>query len=225
MLQNSTTIDSIQINPTAAHKASIIWLHGLGADGNDFASIVPELHLSNDLGIRFVFPHAPMIPVTINGGYVMRAWYDIVSLDVDKHADKNGIQQSVALLTQLIDHEVSLGIPTNKIIVAGFSQGAVVALTTGLTYAKQLGGILALSGYLPDATNVLTNAADANKTTPIFVGHGTQDTVVPYFLGQQTESALTTAGYTVAWHSYPMPHSVCMEEIDDIGRWIRNIFL
>lgn len=221
MNSTSTLLDVIEINPTATPVASVIWLHGLGADGNDFAPIVPELNIPQSLPIRFLFPHAPLQPVTINSGYVMRAWYDIVSLQVNTHADQKGIHHSVEQLTRLIDNEIARGIPSHKIILGGFSQGCVIALTTGLTYPKPLAGILALSGYLPFADDVMKKASAANKSIPVFLGHGTDDMVVPFFLGEETRSVLTTFNYPVAWHPYQMQHSVCTKEIQDIGEWIK----
>lgn len=224
MVNNKTnTTESIQIEPNFPATASIIWLHGLGADGNDFAPIVPELKLPNSLPVRFIFPHAPLQPVTINNGYVMRAWYDIISLGNDRNADRKGILQSVNLIHQLIAQEVTRGIPYEKIILAGFSQGAVIALTTGLTYPHKLGGIMALSGYLPFADDVFATATACNKTTPLFVAHGTEDAVVPYALGQLVEKALIAHHYPLSWHSYPMAHSVCLEEMIAIGEWIQIV--
>jgi len=222
MEPTKTVLEKIVIKPDSAPIASVIWLHGLGADGNDFAPIVPALNLPKNLPIRFVFPHAPMQAVTINNGYIMRAWYDIVSFEVDKHADEKGIQQSIANVSELIEREEQLGIPSDKIILAGFSQGSVIALTTGLTYPKPLAGIIALSGYLPFADQVMAKAT-VNKQIPIFLGHGTEDPVVPFFLGQATHQVLTQHHYPVAWHSYAIPHSVCLEEIGDIVEWIKTI--
>ena len=216
----NNVLDMIEVNPTSTATATVIWLHGLGADGNDFAPMVPELQIPNTLPIRFVFPNAPLQPVTINGGYVMRSWYDIVSLEINRHADQTGIARSVQQVNQVIENEINNGIPAEKIILAGFSQGAVMALTAGLGYQKKLGGILALSGYLPFAADVLSAANQANKSTPIFLAHGTQDAVVPYFLGQAAHAELIKHQHPVSWHSYPMPHSVCAEEIQDIREWL-----
>lgn len=221
---SSQLLETIEINPSPPPIASVIWLHGLGADGNDFVPIVPELNIPSHLPIRFIFPHAPMQAVTINNGYIMRAWYDIVSLEINKHTDQNGISNAVTNITHLIEREMERGIPTNKIILAGFSQGAVIALSTGLTYPHTLGGILGLSGYLP-AAEIFTKANSANKNTPIFLAHGTDDPIVPYFLGQTAHNSLLQYQYTVEWHSYPMGHSVCIEEIQSIGSWLRKIIL
>lgn len=220
MSPSKQLLETIEVNPQTTPIASVIWLHGLGADGNDFLPIIDEMNLPHDLPVRFIFPNAPLMPVTINNGYVMRAWYDIVSLEIDNHADHSGISRSTEQLQHLINNEVARGVPTEKIILAGFSQGAVIALTTGLTYPKPLAGILALSGYLPFADKIFQNASINNKNTPIFLAHGTQDPVVPFFLGQSTQQLLAQHHYPVSWHSYPMPHSVCMEEISDIKNWL-----
>lgn len=218
----STPLETIEINPAIPPVASVIWLHGLGADGNDFAPIVPALSIPDTLPIRFIFPHAPMQAVTINNGYIMRAWYDIVSTEINKHADQQGIADSVSRISQLIEREIQRGIPSHKIILGGFSQGAVIALTVGLTYQHTLAGILGLSGYLP-AAEVFSQASAANKNTPVFLGHGTDDPIVPYFLGEAAHSSLSQHHYTVTWRSYTMGHSVCMEEIQDIGEWMKKI--
>lgn len=214
----------IEVKPKTPAIGTIIWLHGLGADGNDFAPIVRELNVAERLPLHFIFPHAPMRAVTINSGYVMRAWYDIVSTNIDSHADQQGIDESVAQLQLLIENEINSGIPSEKIILAGFSQGAVIALTTGLTYADKLGGILALSGYLPNPEQALQFAAPANKHTPIFLGHGTEDNIVPHNLGEKLYTALKEHRFPVSWHSYAMSHSVCYEEIQDIAKWLIGIF-
>jgi phospholipase/carboxylesterase len=220
---SSDLLDTVEINPNITPTASVIWLHGLGADGNDFVPIVPELNLPKNFPIRFVFPHAPMQAVTINNGYIMRSWYDIVSLEINHHADQKGITASTEKLIQLIEHEESLGIPSERIILAGFSQGAVIALTTGLTFQKRLAGIIALSGYLPHTENVMKQASPLNQSIPIFLAHGTNDAVVPFFLGQSAYAELMQRHYSVSWHTYAMPHSVCMEEIRDIGQWIMTV--
>lgn len=213
----------IELSPDTTPKATVIWLHGLGADGADFVPIVPELHLPSSLAIRFIFPHAPIMPVTINGGYEMRAWFDIYGAKIDSKIDEAGMAGSVAIVQQLIAQEVEKGIATENIILAGFSQGAVIALQTGLCYPKPLAGILALSGYLPNAASVLQGASEANRSIPIFIAHGTEDTIVPHALGQATRMGLEQAGYAVSWHSYPMAHSVCGEEIGDISAWLQRV--
>lgn len=216
---------SIEITPNVPAMGSVIWLHGLGADGHDFASIVPQLHLPAHLPLRFVFPHAPLRPVTINNGYIMRAWFDIYSMQIDQRIDQAGMADSVNLLSQLIRNEHDKGMPAEKIILGGFSQGAVIALTAGLSYPQKLAGVIALSGYLPNATQVLMNKSQANQTIPVFLAHGVEDTVVPFALGQATAAVLEKHGILVAWHSYRMPHSVCATEVNDIAEWLRSVIL
>lgn len=218
------SLSHIEIDPPHTAKRTIIWLHGLGADGSDFVPIVPELNLPATMGVRFVFPHAPNMPITINNGYEMRAWYDIASLSIDGNVDEAGIAKSRTFVTQLIKNELARGIKTENIILAGFSQGAVIALATGLCYPQRLGGLLALSGYLSLTEEALQNAGTANQHTPLFIGHGTDDPVVPYALGQSAYTRLKQKGYTVEWNSYPMSHSVCAAEISDIGQWIKTVW-
>jgi phospholipase/carboxylesterase len=220
ILQN--ILSTIDIEPKQTAQYSVIWLHGLGADGNDFVPIVPELRLPNTLNIRFVFPHAPVIPVTINNGYQMRAWYDIAGIDRDTSVDKTGITASVTLVGKLIEREVSRGVATHNIVLAGFSQGAVIALTAGLSFSKPLAGVMALSGYFPQAQHVM-NAATANRDISIFMAHGTEDNVVPYPLGKMGYDELHAAGFNASWHSYPMAHSVCGPEINDISHWLQQL--
>lgn len=209
-------------NPTAA----VIWMHGLGADGNDFVPIVNELDLSGAPPIRFVFPHAPMMPVTINNGYVMRAWYDVSVGDLQtgaKRADEAGVRQSQAQIVQLIQREADNKIPFKNIILAGFSQGGAMALQSGLRYPQTLGGVMALSCYLPCEESFAAEAAPANAKTALFIAHGTHDPVVPYEKGAHTRAVLEKSGYAVQWHEYPMQHSVCLEEVRDIGAWLRSV--
>lgn len=220
MNQSVVHLDCIEINPEQTTKKTIIWLHGLGADGSDFVPIVPELKLPMTAGIRFVFPHAPIKPITINNGYEMRAWYDIKSMDFDRTVDQAGIDNSMQQVNELIKREVANGISTDNIILAGFSQGAAIALTTGLRAETPVGGIIALSGYLPFHHHVLKNMSGAAQHTPIFIAHGTEDPIVPYALGKATYTALKEAGCQIEWHSYSMPHSVCSEEIQDIREWL-----
>jgi phospholipase/carboxylesterase len=219
----TTRLPGIEINPQTSAVGSVIWLHGLGADGGDFAPLVPELQLPEHLPVRFIFPHAPKIPVTINNRYVMPAWYDILSLAVERHADTAGIDESAKKIHALIEHEKERGIPANKIILAGFSQGAVMALTAGLTYPERLGGIIALSGYLPYHDEVLQKTPLANQSIPIFLAHGTNDTVVPYSLGEIVLHLLQKNHYSVDWHAYQMAHSVCADEIRDIAHFIERV--
>jgi len=225
MSQILSSAESIIVQPSVSPaQASIVWLHGLGADGNDFVPLVSELKLPEALGIRFVFPHAPFRPVTINNGYVMRAWYDLFSWQLDQRIDEKGIYESIRLLEQFIKQEEQAGISSKKIILAGFSQGAVIALMAGLCTATPLGGIIALSGYFPHAELILKQANPVNQAIPIFLAHGEQDTVVPYHLSGLAIQSLSQHGYPVEGHSYPMAHSVCLEEIQDIRKWLKNIF-
>jgi phospholipase/carboxylesterase len=200
-------------------------MHGLGADGNDFVPIVRELDLSGLQPIRFIFPHAPMRPVTINNGYVMRAWYDVSYGDLEgrsKRPDENGVRASQAEIAKLIDRELARGTASRRIALAGFSQGGAIALQTGLRYPKMLAGVMALSTYLPCAESLREEAAAANAGMPIFMAHGTEDQVLPYALGANSCQMLGKLGYAVEWHEYAMPHSVCLEEVQDIAAWLRK---
>jgi len=219
---NTDFISPIEIETKTPVEKSIIWLHGLGADGSDFVPIINELDLPSADGIRFIFPHAPVIPVTFNNGYAMRAWFDIYELSLHAKVDEARILASVQAINQLIVNEEARGILSNQIILAGFSQGAVIALNTGIRYPKPLGGVLALSGFLPLATQVFANASLANQHLPIFVGHGTEDALVPYAFGKTTYMDLKQAGYPVDWHSYQMGHTVCGPELQDISRWLQE---
>ena len=199
---------------------SVIWLHGLGADGNDFAPIVPQLLRPEWPSIRFVFPNAKVRPVTINNGYMMRAWYDIVSQEIDKRADEAGVRDSVAEIDALIARERDRGVPASRIILVGFSQGGAIALACGLRREAGVAGIAALSTYLPLAQATTTEITAAGRATPVFMAHGAQDPVVPQALGQRSREALQAMAVAVEWHSYPMPHSVCPAEIKDLGDWL-----
>ena len=201
-------------------QASVIWLHGLGADGHDFEAIVPELDLPESSSVRFIFPHAPERPVTINSGYVMRAWYDIQSLDFDAAQDAAGIRQSAEQVAALIEAEHQRGIPYEKIILAGFSQGGVIALQTGLRFPHRLAGILALSTYLALPNTLAAEASAVNRDIPIFMAHGIDDSVVPFPLGEASQQQLVALGYCVQWHRYPMDHSVHPDEIVDLATWL-----
>jgi phospholipase/carboxylesterase len=212
--------DAVVIQPSTTIDASVIWLHGLGADGHDFEPIVPELGPAVTGRTRFIFPHAPQRPVTINGGYVMRAWYDIIDTDLTRRADAAGVQESQQHLHRCIDAEVAQGIPSERIVVAGFSQGGAIALHGGLSYPQRLAGILGLSCYLPLPTAVADALAPANAETPIFMAHGTRDPTIPVSAGEQSRDILRGLNYDVDWYSYPIPHSVCLEEIQEIGRWL-----
>lgn len=222
-MNKNNTLSCIEINPAAQATTSVIWLHGLGADGNDFVPIIPELNLSTSSNVRFIFPNAPIRPVTINNGYQMRAWYDITSITSERTFDTAGIAQSVTDICALIDLQLASGLATTDIILAGFSQGAAIALTTFLRYPKPLAGVIALSGYLPMQQTALQQACSANKQTPIYIAHGTVDMVVPYALGLSTYTALKDSGFDPAWHCYPMGHAVCQEEIKDIGAFINSV--
>ena len=205
-------------------KGSIIWLHGLGADCWDFVSIVKELNLPEDLPLRFIFPQAPMRPITINNGQVMPGWYDISMSELHRKPDEAGVRQSQAMIEQLIAREIERGIPSDKIVLAGFSQGGAIALQTGLRYAKELGGIMALSTYLTLEDSFATEATLANANIPILMAHGTQDPLIPLDLAKASREKMQSRGYKIEWHEYPMPHSVCMEEVEDIGAWIQARF-
>jgi Predicted esterase len=214
------TLPAIE-HETAAHpRYSIIWLHGLGADGNDFAPIVPELVDPAWPPLRFVFPHAPVRPVTINNGLSMRAWYDIAAFDLNARQDEAGIRASIGEVETLIARERSRGVPSEHIVLAGFSQGGAIALAAGLRHPEKLGGIIALSTYLPLHATLAGERHAANATLPIFWGHGTFDPVVILQRGTDSRDLLQSLGYRVDWHIYPMAHAVCAEEIDDLRRWL-----
>jgi len=201
--------------------AAVIWLHGLGADGNDFAPIVPELRLPSSLSVRFVFPHAPSIPVTINGGYVMPAWYDILLADVSRRVDEEQLRKSAAAVHALIQDQVGKGIDSRRIVLAGFSQGGAVVLEAGLSCSLPLAGIMSLSSYFPTADTVSIN--EANRSLPSRVFHGTQDPVVNEALGLASVESLKKLGYQPEYSHYPMPHSVCPQEIMDISVWLQRV--
>lgn len=216
-------LPSIEIETGENPTWSIIWLHGLGADGNDFVSIVPELGLAKEPSLRFIFPHAPMMPVTCNNGYVMRAWYDIRDFDrINGQPDEDGILRSRVAIQQLIARENQRGVATEHIFIAGFSQGGAIVYITALTHPDALAGVIALSTYIPAPALLSQHGNSANQHTPIFAAHGTQDPVVPFDLGEQAAQAVKS-GRPLIWRSYRMPHSVCIEEIRDIGAWINAI--
>ena len=210
----------ITIETGASPQYSIIWLHGLGADGEDFVPIAEEMNLPS--AVRYIFPHAPKRPVTISGGIVMRAWYDIAAASMDALPDEAGIRASQAAIEALIAQEKQRGVATEHIYLAGFSQGGAIVLHTGLRHAAQLGGIVALSTYLPLAETLAHEASAAAMHTPIFMAHGHSDPVVPYALGKSSAGKLSELGYQLKWHEYAMPHSVCMEEIRDIAAWLTH---
>jgi phospholipase/carboxylesterase len=215
----SDLLEAIEIETGPSPRAAIIWMHGLGADGHDFEPIVPELGMPATPAVRFVFPHAPVQAVTINGGARMRAWYDVTG---DGRQDTPGIRASQARVEALIARERARGIAPGAIVLAGFSQGGAVALQTGLRHAERLVGILALSTYLPLPDTLNQEASPANRGLPVFMAHGTQDPVIPLAWAARSRDALISLGYPVEWHEYPMPHSVCAEEITDIAHWLRR---
>ena len=220
------TLEAIEVETGAKPEASVIWMHGLGADGNDFVPIVHELDRSGAPAVRFVFPHAPMQPVSINNGYVMRAWYDVRWGDLEgrtKQADEQGVRASQTAIVQLIEREISRGIPVGEIVLAGFSQGGAVALQTALRYPQKLAGVMALSTYLPLAESFAQEASAENRRIPIFMAHGLDDGVIQHTVGAQSRDVLVQNGYDVEWHEYPMQHSVCLEEIAHIGDFLKRV--
>jgi phospholipase/carboxylesterase len=211
-------LDAIEITTGDAPRLAVLWLHGLGADGHDFEPIVPELRLR--FAVRFVFPHAPVRPVTINGGMQMRAWYDILGFDRRAKEDAAGIRASAAAVAELVDREIERGMPSDGIVLAGFSQGGAIALHTALRESRPLAGVLALSTYLPLAATLARERNAANAAIPLFMAHGTDDPVLPLELAENSRRALEALDYAVDWHAYPMAHSVCMEEVGAIGAWL-----
>lgn len=216
----STKLDKIVVEPKQPATACVIWLHGLGDSGEGFAPVVPMLGLGQQHGIRFVFPHAPIQPVTINGGMPMRSWYDIKSMDLHDRADLNGVEASEKLVKALIEEQIASGIDAEKIVLAGFSQGGVLSLFTGLRFEKKLAGIMALSCYLPSPDKLPESVSQANQSTPILQHHGEQDDVVPCFAGKMAHDTLANAGYKTTWKTFLMPHSVLPEQLIEIGNWI-----
>ena len=219
----STLLETVEVETGHNPSASVIWLHGLGADGHDFEPVVPELVRPGDRALRFVFPHAPVRPVTLNNGYAMRAWYDIIGIDRQSRQDEVGIRGSAAAIQALIARENARGIVAGRIVLAGFSQGGAIALFTGLRYPETLAGIIGLSCYPVLASTLEAERQAANQKTPIFLAHGTFDPMVEVTLGQEGRKLLEARGYNVEWHTYPMPHSVSPEEIEAIGTWLRRV--
>ncbi|MDD1628484.1 MAG: carboxylesterase [Methylococcaceae bacterium] len=217
-------LSTIEIQPKSVHKYSVIWLHGLGADGHDFEGIAPQLHLNAEPNIHFIFPNAPIQPITVNGGMHMRAWYDVLEASLERKVDLAGIYQSEKQLEQLIEQEMDGGIPSEHILLAGFSQGGVIALHTGLNCPHKLAGIIALSAYLPTLEKLKTEPSTANKSTPIFMAHGILDPVVAIESGNAVSHTLHALEYNIEWHDYLMAHSVCTEEIEHISTFINGIF-
>lgn len=219
----ANVLPSIEIESGASPDATLIVLHGLGADGNDFVPIAEELPLPDSLAIRFVFPHAPVRPVTINNGYSMRAWYDIAADDLDRRADLEGVRASQAQVEGLIEREIARGIAARRIVLAGFSQGGAIALYTGLRHRERLAGIVALSAYLIDTASLEREASAANRDVPIFMAHGTADPVVRFQWGDASRATLERAGRSVEWHAYAMGHSVVWDEIAAIGAFVGRV--
>ena len=219
---STTELTTVEIEPVQQAKAAIIWMHGLGANAHDFEPIVPYLNIPPELGLRFVFPNAPQRPVTINGGYIMPAWYDILSLSIDRAEDEVGIRDSERAIQSLVQREQERGVPTGRILLAGFSQGGAMALHTGLRYPETLGGILALSCYIPLRQTLAQERHPANHSIPIFMAHGQYDDIIPLQLGKASAAYLHELGYQPEWRDYPMRHEVNMDEINDIGAWLRR---
>lgn len=219
----ASLLECVELQTGPEPAGSVIWLHGLGADGHDFEPIVPELVRPGERALRFVFPHAPVRPVTLNNGYPMRAWYDIIGLDRHARQDEAGIRASAAAIEALIQREVQRGMPTGRIALAGFSQGGAMAVYAGTRHPQRLAGIAALSCYLLGAAGFAAERSPANQHTPLFVAHGEQDPVVACALGEHLCSTLQSSGYAVEWHRYPMAHSVCAAEVQDIAAWLRRV--
>ena len=216
-------LQCVEVQTDPSPGATVILLHGLGADGYDFVPVVRELEAHGAPAARYVFPHAPTMPVTINGGYVMRAWYDILGADLVRREDEKGIRASQGMVEALIEREVARGVARSRIVLAGFSQGGAITLHTGLRQPQPLAGLIALSCYLPLAESFSKEAAPGSKAVPVFMAHGTQDPVVPLARGAASRDALKAAGYAVEWHDYPMPHSVSAEEIRDIAAFMKRV--
>lgn len=223
ILGMSQLLPAIEIDPKGPVRASVVWLHGLGADGSDFASIVPELSMPDELGVRFVLPHAPSIPVTLNGGMVMPAWYDISEIDLERRHDEVGVRRSAAQVAALMTAEHERGIPWDRIVLAGFSQGGAVALFQGLRQPERLAGVIALSTYMVVEASLDAEASPANKDVPIFQAHGSLDPMVPLARGDAARSALQQRGYSVEFHTYPIPHSVNLEEIMAVREFLVRV--
>ena len=215
-------LECVEMQTTAAPTCAVIWLHGLGADGYDFVPIVKELEAAGAPAMRYVFPHAPMMPVTINNGFVMRAWYDIRTADLAHREDEAGVRASQVAVQELIEREVRRGVPRSRLVLAGFSQGAAITLHTGLRQAEPTAGLMALSGYLPLAEQFVAERHPASASVPILMAHGTGDPVVPIARAVRSRDVLRSLGYAVDWHEYPMAHSVCAEELEAIAGFLRD---
>ncbi|RMH20898.1 MAG: carboxylesterase [Acidobacteria bacterium] len=221
-METTDILPAIVQEPPGEAQAAVIWMHGLGASGHDFAGVPPELGLPRDLQVRYVFPHAPRIPVTINMGLIMPAWYDVASLDA-RGQDERGIRRSEAMIRALIERETERGVPAEKIVLAGFSQGGAMALHTGLRYPERLAGIMVLSAYLVLHDKLAGERSEANLEVPIFQAHGRFDPMIPIAAAERSRDYLQSLGYDVEWHEYPMEHAVCLEEIQAIGRWLTRV--
>ncbi|HEY4317807.1 MAG TPA: alpha/beta hydrolase [Herbaspirillum sp.] len=222
-MNNDALLATTEIETAPNPTASIIWMHGLGADSSDFVPLVPELDLAGCGAIRFVFPDAPVMPVTVNGGYRMRSWYDIIGFGLDRQEDEDGLRASQAAIERLVARELERGIRGERIVIAGFSQGSAMTLQTGLRHPQRLAGLLCLSGYLPLRDLVAAERSAVNQDIPIFMAHGQADNVVPPDRAEQSRDMLQALGYKVQWHSYPMAHSVCAEEVADISKWLQGV--
>lgn len=223
-MEQAPLLSCLELETSDASEFAVIWMHGLGADGSDFVPVISELGLQTEVGIRFIFPNAPEIRVTCNGGYVMPAWYDIISLDsTSRIVDEAGILYTREQIRRLILRENQRGIPTSRIVLAGFSQGGAIAYTTALTHPERLAGIIALSTYIPSQTLIEFDLSAANAALPIFAAHGTEDDMVAPELGIRAMDYLVDKGYPVSWREYPMPHSLCIEEVVDIGEWLNQL--
>jgi phospholipase/carboxylesterase len=222
--KTNETEQAVVLEPASPADAAVIWLHGLGADGHDFVPIVEELRLPSTMAVRFLFPHARPRPVTINNGFVMRAWYDITSLGPDRKEDEAGIRESADVVRAYVEQENARGIASDRIVIAGFSQGGAIALQAALRHPQRLAGVMALSTYLPLQQTLATEASPANRDVPILMCHGLRDNMVPATLGKSSRDVLQGLGYTVEWQAYPMEHSVCMEEVLDISKWLQARF-
>ena len=217
-------LEHIQIETNDHPEIAVIWMHGLGADGNDFVPIVKELDLTGLPGIRFIFPHANQIPVTINGGYVMRAWYDISAADLTRREDENGLRASQVQIEAFIAREKERGIPASRIVLAGFSQGCAMTIQAGLRHPERLAGLLCLSGYAPLADKLAAERSDAALATPIFMAHGQYDNVVPFSRAEASRDLLASLGCKIEWHAYAMQHTLCLEEVEHISAWFKKVF-
>jgi len=220
---SDTALQTIELDPGCEARATVIILHGLGADGTDFLPVADELRLGPAGPVRFVFPRAPVRPVTINAGHAMRAWYDILGADIVQREDAAGLRESMRLVRQIVEREVARGVPARRIVLAGFSQGCAVALGAGLRHPERLAGLAGLSGYVPLADTTVAERHAANRDTPVFLAHGRSDGVVPLARGIAGRDLLQALGQPVEWHDYPMEHSVCMEEVQALNRWLLRV--